>query len=71
MSYSLVLDEPVDSDRVEEHDGLYFVVDEAVYEMSQGFRINTEKREGQTYFSILPNMKSADGGDCSSCPSCG
>lgn len=71
MSYSLVLDEPADGDRVEEHDGLHFVVKESLYQISQGFSINTEKRGGQTYLSILPNSESADGGNCTSCSSCG
>jgi len=71
MSYNLVLDEPVDSDLVEEHDGLHFIIEKSLYENSQGFTINSVKRDGMTYYKILPNTESKEGGGCSSCSSCG
>ena len=72
MSYNLVLDEPAKNDKVEEHDGLHFVVEDNLLEMSKGFTISSLQQDGQTYFKILPEKEAADsGGGCSSCTSCG
>lgn len=71
MSYSLVLDEPAHGDKVEELDGLKFVISDSLYKMSQGFKIKTEQKWGQTYISIRPNQVDSSGGDCNTCSSCG
>jgi Fe-S cluster assembly iron-binding protein IscA len=71
MSYNLVLDEPAKKDKVEEHDGLHFVVEENLYEMTKGFSISSLQQDGQTYFKILPEKEAEGSGGCSSCPSCG
>jgi len=71
MSYNLVLDEPVNSDLVEEHSGLNFVIEKSLYESSKGFTIDSVKKNGLTYYKILPNAENTDGGGCASCSSCG
>jgi Fe-S cluster assembly iron-binding protein IscA len=71
MSYNLVLDEPVADDLVEEHDGLHFVIEKALYESSQGFKVDSVQRYGVNYYMIAPNVESEDAGGCSSCTSCG
>jgi Fe-S cluster assembly iron-binding protein IscA len=71
MAYNLVLDEPAKDDKVEEHDGLHFVVEDNLLEMSKGFTISSSQQDGQTYFKILPEKEAADSGGCSSCSSCG
>lgn len=71
MSYNLVLDEPVNSDLVEEKDGLNFVINKAMLESSQGFTISSVKRNGLTYYKIIPKVESPSDGGCSSCSSCG
>ena len=72
MSYNLVLDEPVNSDLVEEHSGLNFVIEKTLYESSQGFKVDSVKRDGMTYYKIVPKTENADGGGgCASCSSCG
>ncbi|MDD4801576.1 MAG: hypothetical protein PHF24_01355 [Syntrophomonas sp.] len=70
MSYNLVLDEPAKNDKVEEHDGLHFVIDNNLLEMSQGFTISSIQQGGQTYFNIIPEKESASDAGCSSCNSC-
>ena len=71
MSYNLVLDEPVNSDLVEEHGGLYFVIEKSLYAISQGFSIDSVKRDGLTYYKVIPNAETSDGAGCASCSSCG
>lgn len=71
MSYNLVLDEPVNNDLVEEHNGLHFVIEKSLYESSQGFLIDSVKRDGLTYYKIQPNAEATEGGGCASCSSCG
>lgn len=71
MSYNLVLDEPVKTDKVEEHDGLHFIVDDALLEMSKGFTVSSFKEQDQTFFKVLPEKEPADTGGCSTCSSCG
>lgn len=71
MSYNLVLDEPANSDLVEEHSGLQFIMDKALYESSQGFKIDSVKQNGMTYYKVLPEVEPTNGGGCSSCSSCG
>ena len=72
MSYNLVLDEPAKDDKVEEHNGLHFVVENNLLEMSKGFTISSFKEADQTYFSVLPEKPAVDSGDgCSTCSSCG
>lgn len=71
MSYNLVLDEPVGSDLVEEHGGLHFVIEKRLYESSQGFLIDSVKRDGLTFYKVIPNAENTDGGGCASCSSCG
>ena len=57
MSYNLVLDEPAENDKVEEHDGLHFVVEDNLFEMSKGFTISSFQQKGQNYFKILPEKE--------------
>ena len=71
MSYNLVLDEPVDSDLVEEHSGLNFVIEKSLFESAQGFKVNSVKREGMIFYKIAPNAEPEDSGGCASCSSCG
>lgn len=71
MSYNLVLDGPVNSDLVEEHSGLNFVIDKSLFESSEGFTIDSVKRNGLTYYKIQPNAEPTDGGGCATCSSCG
>ncbi|MDD4775026.1 MAG: hypothetical protein PHG75_00835 [Syntrophomonas sp.] len=70
MSFGLVLDEPADSDLVQEHDGIKFVVKPDLYESFQGFTIDSVKQNGFTYYSIIPGKQDTAGG-CSTCSSCG
>ncbi|MEA4925657.1 MAG: hypothetical protein VB084_10130 [Syntrophomonadaceae bacterium] len=71
MSYNLVLDEPVNNDLVEEQSGLKFIVDQALYDSSQGFTISSVKQNGLTYYRVLPQVEVTHEGGCSACPSCG
>ena len=71
MSFNLVLDEPVDRDLVEEHDGIHFVINDSLYEMYQGFTIDSVKSNGLTYYKIRPGREMDDSGGCASCTSCG
>jgi len=70
MSFGLVLDEPADSDLVEEHDEIKFVVKQSLHEMFQGFTIDSVKQNGFTYYSIVPGKQDTTGG-CSTRSSCG
>ena len=70
MSFNLVLDEPAERDLVEEHDGINFVVQKSLHDMYQGFAINSVKRNGFTYYSIMPGKQDSAAG-CGGCTSCG
>lgn len=70
MSFGLVLDEPEENDLVEEHHGINFIVNDSLYETYRGFSINSEDRNGLTYYRIKPENAILDGGGCSSCSSC-
>jgi len=72
LSFNLVLDEPVQGDKVEVHDGLQFAVENKLLEKYGPFVLDSFKRDQQVYLHLRASQKSADdGGGCSTCTSCG
>ncbi len=71
MTFNLVLDEPVQDDQVEEHEGLLFMVANRLVETYKGFTIALIQRGNQSMLQIIPDLKVDEGGGCSSCSSCG
>jgi hypothetical protein len=71
MSFNLVLDEPVEGDKVEEHDGLQFAVENNVFDSFGPFTLSTIRQDGQIYFQIAAAKQPEGGGGCDSCSSCG
>ncbi len=70
MSFNLVLDGPVEGDKVEEHDGLQFTVENNVFDSFGPFTLSSIREDGQLYFQIVA-AKQTGGGGCDSCSSCG
>jgi len=73
MSFRLAIDEVHESDTVEEHYGLEFLVADDLIKDFDGFTIMFMQREGETYLQILPDRQSEESAcsasSCSSCPS--
>ncbi|MEA1960297.1 MAG: hypothetical protein U9N81_03220 [Bacillota bacterium] len=65
MSFNLVLDEPADHDKVEDHEGLTFFAKDDLLEMCKGFTVALSSYG----LEIKPDVESADSG-CGSCSSC-
>lgn len=66
----MALDEPADDDKVQEIDGISFVVDNDLYELYKGFTIESVKQGAQTGFRIIPDVQTESKSGCSSCSSC-
>lgn len=71
MSFNLVLDEPVESDKVEEHEGLNFIVEDKIYDEFGPFTLVSKKQGTDVYLEITPAKQPEQGGGCTACPSCG
>jgi len=69
MAFNLVLDEPAEGDKVEEHQGIKFTVDNDIYDKYGPFLL-TSIRHGEQVFLQLRGEKQLDGGGCDSCSSC-
>ncbi|HWP97359.1 MAG TPA: hypothetical protein VN426_10980 [Syntrophomonadaceae bacterium] len=71
MSFNLVLDEPVEGDKVEEHEGLQFVVESGLYDSLGPFTLTSIRRGKQLFFQIDAAKQSGESAGCDSCTSCG
>lgn len=71
MAFNLVLDEPVQGDKIEEHDGLKFVVENTVYDNYGPFILTSVRQGPQVYLQLKGEKQSETSGGCDSCPSCG
>lgn len=71
MAFNLVLDEPAADDKVEEHDGLKFVVENELYDRFGPFILTSIKQGEQTFLQLRAEKQPANGGGCDSCSSCG
>lgn len=71
-SYGLQLDRITETDMVEEHQGIQFIVSRDFYTALGGFTIVSIEADGEIYLQIRPykESKSGEGADCSSCSSC-
>lgn len=69
MAFNLVLDEPAEGDKVEEHQGIKFAVESNIYDNYGPFVLTSVKHDGQVYLQ-LKGEKQTDGGGCDSCTSC-
>jgi len=54
VSFNLALDEPAHNDKIEEIEGLKFLVDNNLYDMYKNFTIEAVKQGTQTLFKIVP-----------------
>ena len=70
MSFNLVLDEPGADDKVEEHEGLQFIVKNELYESYGPFTLETIKRDSQTFLQLGAARQPESSGGCDSCSSC-
>ncbi len=71
MSFNLVLDGPGEGDRVEEHDGLKFVVENGLYDQFGPFILSSFKSGSQVFLQLRAEKQAPMGGGCDSCSSCG
>lgn len=71
MSFNLVLDEPVEGDKVEVHEDLKFVVDSGIYNNFGPFNLSSIERGKQVFFQLNAAKQSQESGGCDSCSSCG
>lgn len=71
MSFNLVLDEPAESDKVEEHEGLNFVIENKIYDDFGPFTLSSTKQGSQVYLQLKAAQQPEPGGGCDSCSSCG
>lgn len=71
MSFNLVLDEPVEGDKTEEHEGLLFIVDNKIYDNHGPFTLESKRQDSQVYLQIISAQQSEQSGGCESCSSCG
>jgi len=71
VSFNLVLDEPGENDKSEDHEGLNFIVKQDLIDTYGSFSLETIKRGTQTYLQLVPERDPDAGGGCSSCTSCG
>lgn len=69
MAFNLVLDEPVEGDKVEEHQGIKFSVESDIYDKFGPFHLTSMRHGGQVFLQ-LRGEKQNDGGGCGSCSSC-
>lgn len=65
MAFNLVLDEPDNTDRVEEHEGINFIASEDLINMCEGFTFSLSPFGLQ----IKADNESAENG-CGSCSGC-
>lgn len=71
MSFNLVLDGPAEGDRVEEHDGLNFVVESGLFEQFGPFILSSFKSGSQVFLQLKGEKQASFSGGCDSCSSCG
>lgn len=71
VSFNLVLDEPDANDKVEEHEGLNFIIKNVLVEDYGPFKVETIKEGSQTYLQLIPSRQPESTGGCDSCSSCG
>jgi hypothetical protein len=64
----MALDEPSNLDKVEELNGIRFVVANELYEEYKGFTIESVKRDDQMLFRITPDIQNSS--SCGGCTSC-
>jgi Fe-S cluster assembly iron-binding protein IscA len=71
-SYGLQLDRVLESDKVEDHEGIQFIISQELYLAFGGFSIVSVDIEGEIYLQIRPYRETSKcGSGCSSCSSCG
>ena len=70
VSFNLVLDESGADDKVEEHEGLQFIVKNELLESYGQFTLETIKRDSQTYLQLKAARQPESSGGCDSCSSC-
>ncbi|NLO20994.1 MAG: hypothetical protein GX119_03205 [Syntrophomonadaceae bacterium] len=71
MSFNLVLDGPAEGDRVEEHDGIKFVVENSLFEQFGPFILSSFKSGSQVFLQLKAEKQAPVSGGCDSCSSCG
>lgn len=65
-SFYLVLDEPVEGDEIEEHDGIQFLVKKKLYDRYSPFTVSSTRSGGQIFLQIDPARGSGNNEGCGS-----
>jgi Fe-S cluster biogenesis protein NfuA len=70
MSFNLVLDGPAEGDRVEEHDGIRFAVENILFDRFGPFVLTSFKSGSQVFLQLKGEKQVPFSGGCDSCSSC-
>ncbi len=66
----MALDESNENDMVQEVEGLQFIVSKMLYQLYQGFTVESTNNGSQVMLRITPKVPDDSGGGCAGCTSC-